>query len=84
MDFELRREREKLAKEQKERKESARRRLERERKAREEAFRQREAMEAAQRSRRLDAVQAQIKVSLYVSLSLAHMPFLLFDCRSIL
>ncbi|EEF33059.1 uncharacterized protein LOC8276194 [Ricinus communis] len=61
MDFELRRAREKLEKEQKDRKEKARLRLERERKAKDEAKKQREAIEAAQRSRRLDAIQAQIK-----------------------
>ncbi|KAF2284903.1 hypothetical protein GH714_032286 [Hevea brasiliensis] len=61
MDFELRRAREKLEKEQKERKEKARLKLERERKAKAEAKKQREAIEAAQRSRRLDALQAQLK-----------------------
>ncbi|KAJ0053681.1 hypothetical protein Pint_01987 [Pistacia integerrima] len=61
MDFELRRAREKLEKEQKERKEKARLKLERERKAKEEARKQREAIEAAQRSRRLDAIDAQLK-----------------------
>lgn len=63
MDFELRRAREKLEKEQKERKEKARAKLERERKANAEAKKQREAIEAAQRSRRLDAAEAQLKVS---------------------
>lgn len=82
MDFELRRAREKLAKEQKERKERARMKVEKERKAREEASKQREAMEAAQRIRRLDALEAQIKVSLSIYISLAYMPFLLFDFRS--
>ncbi|CAM8893943.1 unnamed protein product [Rhodiola kirilowii] len=61
MDFELRRAREKLEKEQKERKEKARLRLERERKAKLEAVRQREAIEAAQRIRRIDAAEAQLK-----------------------
>ena len=62
MDFELRRAREKLEKEQKERKEMARRKVERERKAKEEARKLREAIEAAQVSRRLDAAEARIKV----------------------
>lgn len=62
MDFELRRAREKLEKEQKVRKEKAKVKLDRERKAKEEAKRQREAIEAAQRSRRLDAAEAQLKV----------------------
>lgn len=61
MDFELRRAREKLEKEQRERKEKARLKVERERKAKEEAKKQREAIEAAQRSRRLDALEAQLK-----------------------
>ncbi|XP_038888179.1 uncharacterized protein LOC120078059 isoform X1 [Benincasa hispida] len=64
MDFELRRAREKLEKEQKERKEMARRKVERERKAKEEARKLREAIEAAQLSRRLDAADAQIKADL--------------------
>lgn len=63
MDFELRRAREKLEKEQRERKEKARQKVERERKARQEALRQRDAIEAALRSRRLDAADAQLKVS---------------------
>ena len=62
MDFELRRAREKLEKEQKERKERARVKLDRDRKAKEEARKQREAIEAVHRSRRLDAIQAQLKV----------------------
>ncbi|XP_071697133.1 uncharacterized protein [Rutidosis leptorrhynchoides] len=62
MDFELRRAREKLEKEQKDRKEQARLRTERERKAKQEAIRQREAIEAAQRSRRIQAMEAQLKV----------------------
>ncbi|XAR68123.1 hypothetical protein NMG60_11003139 [Bertholletia excelsa] len=62
MDFELRRAREKLERDQKERKERARLKQQRERKAKEEAARQREAIEAAQRSRRLDAAEAQLKV----------------------
>ncbi|KAE8685893.1 hypothetical protein F3Y22_tig00111088pilonHSYRG00095 [Hibiscus syriacus] len=61
MDFELRRAREKLDKEQRERKERAKLKLERERKAKEEAKKQRDAIEAAQRSRRLDAIEAQLK-----------------------
>uniref|UniRef100_A0A7N0TVG4 Uncharacterized protein n=1 Tax=Kalanchoe fedtschenkoi TaxID=63787 RepID=A0A7N0TVG4_KALFE len=61
MDFELRRAREKLEKEQKERKEKARLKLERERKAKLEAFRQQEAIEAARRTRRIDAAEAQLK-----------------------
>ena len=62
MDFELRRAREKLEKEQKERKEKARVKLEREKKAKEGATKQREAIEAVQRSRRIDAAEAQLKV----------------------
>ncbi|KAK9133278.1 hypothetical protein Scep_012806 [Stephania cephalantha] len=61
MDFELRLARSKLEREQKERKERAKQKLERERKAKQEAVRQREAIEVAQRTRRLDALQAQIK-----------------------
>ncbi|CAI9294788.1 unnamed protein product [Lactuca saligna] len=61
MDFELRRAREKLEKEQKDRKEKARARLDRERKAKQEANRQREAIEASQRARRIDAMEAQLK-----------------------
>uniref|UniRef100_A0A2P2QKZ9 C2H2-type domain-containing protein n=1 Tax=Rhizophora mucronata TaxID=61149 RepID=A0A2P2QKZ9_RHIMU len=61
MDFELRRAREKLEREQRERKERARLKLEKERKAKDEARKQREAIEAAQRSRRLDAIEAQHK-----------------------
>ncbi|KAM3697152.1 hypothetical protein ACB098_06G091700 [Castanea mollissima] len=61
MDFELRRAREKLEKEQKERKERARVKLEREKKAKEGAKKQREAIEAVQRSRRIDAAEAQLK-----------------------
>lgn len=63
MDFELRRAREKLEREQKERKEKARVKLERERKAKQEALRQREAIEACQRSRRLDAAEAELKAN---------------------
>lgn len=63
MDFELRRAREKLEKEQKDRKEKARLKLERERKFKQEALRQREAIEASQRSRRIDAMEAQLKVN---------------------
>ncbi|KAI4308353.1 hypothetical protein L6164_031436 [Bauhinia variegata] len=61
MDFELRRAREKLDKEQKERKEKARLKVEKEKKAKAEAKKQREAIEAAQRSRRIDAAEAQLK-----------------------
>ncbi|KAK2988601.1 hypothetical protein RJ640_026098 [Escallonia rubra] len=61
MDFELRRAREKLEKEQKDRKDKARLKLDRERRAKQEALRQREAIEAAQRSRRIEAVEAQVK-----------------------
>ncbi|CBI28842.3 unnamed protein product, partial [Vitis vinifera] len=61
MDFELRRAREKLEREQKERKEKARLKLERDRKSKQEAARQRDAIEAVQRSRRLDAAEAQLK-----------------------
>ncbi|KAI3465627.1 hypothetical protein Pfo_022290 [Paulownia fortunei] len=59
MDFELRRAREKLEKEQRERKERAKLRLERDRKAKQEALRQRQAIESAQRQRRLDAAEAE-------------------------
>ncbi|KAM6572604.1 hypothetical protein CsatA_016684 [Cannabis sativa] len=62
MDFELRRAREKLQKEQKERKDKAKLKADREKKAKEQAQKQREAIEAAQRSRRLDAAEAQLKV----------------------
>ncbi|PIN21173.1 Ubiquitin fusion-degradation protein [Handroanthus impetiginosus] len=63
MDFELRRAREKLDKEQKERKERARLKLEREKKAKQEALRLRQALEAAQRERRLDAAEAEAKAN---------------------
>uniref|UniRef100_A0A5B6ZFI3 Uncharacterized protein n=1 Tax=Davidia involucrata TaxID=16924 RepID=A0A5B6ZFI3_DAVIN len=63
MDFELRRAREKLEREQRERKEKAKLKLERERKSKQEAIRQREAIEAAQMSRRLDAAEAQLKAN---------------------
>lgn len=62
MDFELRRARERLEREQKERKERAKLRLEREKKAKQEAIRQREAIEAAQRALRIDAAEAEAKV----------------------
>ena len=65
MDFELRRAREKLQKEQKQRKEMAKLKIEREKRAKQEASRQREAIEVVQRARRLDAAQAQIKVRLF-------------------
>ncbi|OMO84806.1 Ubiquitin fusion degradation protein UFD1 [Corchorus olitorius] len=61
MDFELRRAREKLEKEQRERKQRAKLKLDKERKAKEEAQKQRDAIEAVQRSRRLDAMEAQLK-----------------------
>ncbi|KAH6776130.1 Ubiquitin fusion degradation UFD1 family protein [Perilla frutescens var. hirtella] len=63
MDFELRRAREKLEKEQRERKEKAKLKLQRERKAKQETLRQREAIEATQRQRRLDAAEAESKAS---------------------
>ncbi|CAI9090094.1 OLC1v1024784C2 [Oldenlandia corymbosa var. corymbosa] len=63
MDFELRRAREKLEREQRERKQRAKLKLEREKKAREEALRQREAIEAAQSRRRLDAAEAEEKAN---------------------
>lgn len=72
MDFELRRAREKLEKEQKDRKEKARARLDKERKAKQEANRQREAIEASQRARRIDAMEAQLKVHHFP-------PFVLLD-----
>ncbi|XP_039161997.1 protein enabled homolog [Eucalyptus grandis] len=77
MDFELRRAREKLEKEQKERKAQAKARLERERKAKGEARKQREAIEAVQRSRRLDALEAQEKVEHQASVC----PLRLIACR---
>ncbi|XP_062009415.1 uncharacterized protein LOC133725995 [Rosa rugosa] len=70
MDYELRRAREKLNKEQHERKEIARKRLERERKAKEEARKQREALDAERSRRIFDAEQAQIKVDQEVQESL--------------
>ncbi|KAK4420546.1 Ubiquitin fusion degradation protein 1 [Sesamum alatum] len=63
MDFEFRRAREKLEKDQKERKERAKLKLERERKVKEEAVRQRQAIEAAQRERRLVAAEAEAKAN---------------------
>ncbi|GER31580.1 ubiquitin fusion degradation protein-like protein [Striga asiatica] len=63
MDFELRRAREKLEKEQRDRKERAKLKLERERKAKQEALRQRQAVEEAQRQRRLDAAEAEAKAN---------------------
>ncbi|KAL3821579.1 hypothetical protein ACJIZ3_007484 [Penstemon smallii] len=63
MDFELRRAREKLEKEQKERKEKAKLKLDRERKIKQEADRQRQAVEAVQRARRIDAAEAEAKAS---------------------
>uniref|UniRef100_A0A7C9EI37 C2H2-type domain-containing protein n=1 Tax=Opuntia streptacantha TaxID=393608 RepID=A0A7C9EI37_OPUST len=70
MDFELRRAREKLQREQKERKEKAKLKLERERKAKEEAARLRDALEAVQRARRLDVAQAQLKAEQQMAESL--------------
>lgn len=64
MDFELRRAREKLEREQKERKERARLKLQREKKSKEEAALQRDAIEAVQRTRRIEAAQAQLKADL--------------------
>lgn len=61
MDFELRAAREKLEREQRERKERAKAKLDRERRAKAESARQREAIESAQRTRRIDAVNAQLK-----------------------
>lgn len=75
MDFELRRAREKLEKEQKERKAKAKLKLESSRKAKEEVRRQREALEAVQRQRRLDAAEAEAMVRFYLSLTI-HMLYL--------
>lgn len=61
MDFELRRAREKLEKEQRERKERARLKQQKEKKAKDEALKQKQAIEAVQRSRRIDAAEAQLK-----------------------
>lgn len=84
MDFELRRAREKLEREQKDRKEKARMKQERERKAKQEAARQREAIEAVQRSRRLDAAEAQLKVPFLFSLPLCALTLSsLFSNKSI-
>ncbi|GLT80249.1 hypothetical protein SLA2020_517010 [Shorea laevis] len=80
MDFELRRAREKLDKEQKERKERARLKLEREKKAKEEARRQRDAIEAVQRSRRLDAIEAQLKAEEQMQESLLAGGGIMFSC----
>lgn len=63
MDFELRRARERLEKEQKERKERAKLKLDRERKAKLEAAQRREAIEAVHRSRRIDAAEAESKAN---------------------
>lgn len=62
MDFELRSAREKLEREQRERKQRAKLKLEREKKAKDAAIKQREAIEASHRAKRLDAIEAQIKV----------------------
>lgn len=80
MDFELRRAREKLQREQKERKEKAKFKLERERKAKEEAARQRDALEAVQRARRLDAAQAQLKAEQHMAESLLSGGGIVFSC----
>nr|XP_043620605.1 uncharacterized protein LOC122592443 [Erigeron canadensis] len=61
MDYELRRAREKLEKEQRDRKEAAKKRIEKEKKAKQEAASRREAIEAAQRSRRIHAIESQLK-----------------------
>ncbi|XP_073058224.1 uncharacterized protein [Primulina eburnea] len=63
MDFELRRAREKLEKEQRERKDKAKLKFERERKAKQEAERQRQAIEAVQSARRLEAAEAEAKAN---------------------
>lgn len=81
MDFELRQAREKLVREQKERKERARRKLEKERKANEQAKTQREAIEAAQRSRRLDAAEAQLKVSIQSPFLSLFLLFFVMDMK---
>lgn len=78
MDYELRRAREKLNKEQNERKEIARKKLERERKAKEEARKQREALDADRSRRLFDAEQAQIKVPF---LNPVIFFFNCFDCK---
>ncbi|XP_074270245.1 uncharacterized protein LOC141593331 [Silene latifolia] len=70
MDFELRRAREKLLKEQKERKERAKLKLDRENKAKIEASRIRQAVESAQRIRRIDAAEAQAKADQQMAESL--------------
>ncbi|WCJ37525.1 Ubiquitin fusion degradation UFD1 family protein [Euphorbia peplus] len=61
MDFELRRAREKLEKEQKDRKDKARLKLQKEKKAQLQAQLQRDAIEAVQRSRGLQAIEDQLK-----------------------
>ncbi|EPS71173.1 hypothetical protein M569_03586, partial [Genlisea aurea] len=63
MDFELRRAREKLEKEQRERKERARRKLESEREAKQEAILRRQAIEEVQRGRRMIAAEAEAKAN---------------------
>ncbi|KAG6420413.1 hypothetical protein SASPL_116940 [Salvia splendens] len=63
MDFELRRAREKLEKEQREGKQRAKLKLDRERKVKQETVFQREAIEATQRQRRLDAAEAEFKAN---------------------
>lgn len=63
MDFELRRAREKLEREQRERKERAKLKLEREKRAKQEAVHHREAIEAVQRARRIEAAEAQAKIN---------------------
>lgn len=71
MDFELRSAKEKLEREQRERKQRAKLKLEREKKAKDAAIKQREAIEASQRARRLDAIEAQIKVSISILIIVA-------------
>ncbi|KAL5226555.1 hypothetical protein ABZP36_014820 [Zizania latifolia] len=59
MDFELRKAREKLEREQRERVQRAKAKADRERRAKAEAARRRDALEASHRERRLDAARAQ-------------------------
>uniref|UniRef100_A0A1D1ZJX7 Ubiquitin fusion degradation protein 1 n=1 Tax=Anthurium amnicola TaxID=1678845 RepID=A0A1D1ZJX7_9ARAE len=82
MDFELRKAREKLEREQRERKERAKQRLERERRAKAEAAGRREAVETAQRARRLDAARAQQLVEQQIEESLLIGNGLIF-CRTL-
>lgn len=62
MDSVFRSAKEKLEREHLERKESGKLKLEREKKAKDAAERQREAIEASQRARRLESIEAQMKV----------------------